>query len=81
MAYNFVKKEILAQVFPSEYCENSKKNTFLYRTPLMAASDCSRWLCSMHAKPGKIKTSGTKRLAPTRPTLITFTVRQNVVKL
>ena len=47
----------------------------------MAASDCSRWLYSMHAKPGKIKTSGTKRLAPTRPTLITFTVRQNVVKL
>ena len=62
MAYNFTKKESLAQVFPSEYCENTKKNTFLYRTPLMAASDCPRWLYSMHAKPGKIKTSFKSKL-------------------
>ena len=36
-AYNFVKKDTLAQVF---YCESSRisKNTFLYRTPLVAAS-------------------------------------------
>ena len=32
-------KKILAQVFSCEFCEISK-NTFCYRTPLMAASDC-----------------------------------------
>ena len=33
---NFIKKETLAQVFS---CENlSLQNTFLYRTPLVAAS-------------------------------------------
>ena len=34
---NFIKKETLAQVFSSEYCEISK-NIFSYRTPPMAAS-------------------------------------------
>ena len=34
---NFVKKEILAQVFSCEFCEISK-NTFFHRTPLVAAS-------------------------------------------
>ena len=34
---NFIKKETLAQVFSCEFCEISK-NTFLYRTPLVAAS-------------------------------------------
>ena len=34
---NFIKKEALAQVFSREYCEISK-NTFYYRTPLVAAS-------------------------------------------
>ena len=34
---NFIKKETLAQVFPCEFCEISKK-TFSYRTPLVAAS-------------------------------------------
>ena len=37
-AYNFFKKEALAQLFSFEFCEISK-NTFFYRTPLMAASD------------------------------------------
>ena len=32
-----MKKETLAQVFSSEFCEISK-NTFLKRTPLVAAS-------------------------------------------
>ena len=36
-ACNFIKKEILAQVFSCEFCEVSK-NTFLHRTPLVAAS-------------------------------------------
>ena len=36
-ACNFIKKETLAQVFSCEYCEISK-NTFFYRTPLVAAS-------------------------------------------
>ena len=36
-AFNFIKKETLAQVFSCEFCENSK-NTFLHRTPLVAAS-------------------------------------------
>ena len=34
---NFIKKEILAQVLSSGFCEISK-NTFLNRTPLVAAS-------------------------------------------
>ena len=37
-ACNFVKKETLAQVFSSKFCEISKK-TFCYRTLLVAASD------------------------------------------
>ena len=36
-AWNFIKKEILAQVFSCEFCEISK-NTFFYRTSLVAAS-------------------------------------------
>ena len=36
-AYNFIKKETLAQVFSCEFCEISK-NTFLHRTRLVAAS-------------------------------------------
>ena len=36
-AYNFIKKETLAQVFSCEFCEISK-NTFFYRTPLVATS-------------------------------------------
>ena len=36
-ACNFVKKEALAQVFFCEFCEISK-NTFSYKTPLVAAS-------------------------------------------
>ena len=35
-ACNFIKKETLAQVFSCEFCEISK-NTFFYRTPLVAA--------------------------------------------
>ena len=37
-ACNFIKKETLAQVFSSEFCE-ILKNTFFYRTSLVAASD------------------------------------------
>ena len=37
-ACNFIKKETLAQVFSCEFCEISK-NTFLYRTPLVSASE------------------------------------------
>ena len=37
VVYNFIK-ETLAQVFTFEFCEISK-NTFSYRTPLMAASE------------------------------------------
>ena len=37
-ACNFIKKEILAQVFSCEFCEISK-NTFSYRAPPMAASE------------------------------------------
>ena len=35
-ACNFIKKEVLAQVFSCEFCEISK-NTFFHRTPLVAA--------------------------------------------
>ena len=34
---NFIKKETVAHVFSSEFCKFSK-NTFLYRTPPVAAS-------------------------------------------
>ena len=37
VAGNFIKKETLAQVFSCDFCEISK-NTFSYRTPLVAAS-------------------------------------------
>ena len=37
-AYNFIKKETLAQVLSCEFCEISK-NTFSYRTPPVAASE------------------------------------------
>ena len=36
-ACNFTKNETLAQVFPCEFCENSKNN-FSYRAPPVAAS-------------------------------------------
>ena len=36
-AYNFIKKESLAQVFSCEFCEISK-NTFFYRTSPVATS-------------------------------------------
>ena len=36
-ACNFIKKETLTQVFSCEICEIST-NTFLHRTPLVAAS-------------------------------------------
>ena len=36
-AWNFIKKETLAQVFSCEFCEISK-NIFSYKTPLVAAS-------------------------------------------
>ena len=36
-ACNSIKKETLAQVFSCEFCE-IYKNTFYYRTPLVAAS-------------------------------------------
>ena len=39
---NFIKKEILVQVFPCEFYDISK-NTFLYSTPLVAASDRAFW--------------------------------------
>ena len=42
-ACNFIKKEILAQVFSFEFCKISK-NTYSYRTPLLVASECSRSL-------------------------------------
>ena len=34
----FIKKDTLAQMFSYEFCEISK-NTFSYRTPLVASSD------------------------------------------
>ena len=37
-AYNFIKRETLAQVFSCEFCEISK-NTFSCRTPPVAASE------------------------------------------
>ena len=37
-ACNFIKKETLAQVFSCEFREISK-NTFFYRTPLVATSE------------------------------------------
>ena len=42
-ACNFIKKETLTQVFSCEFCEIFR-NTFFYRTPLVAASDLSHIL-------------------------------------
>ena len=39
-ACNLIKKETLAQVLSCEFCAISK-NTFFYKTPLVAASDTS----------------------------------------
>ena len=38
---NFIKKETQAQVFSCEFCEISK-NTFCYRTPLVATSEFNK---------------------------------------
>ena len=46
----FIKtKEILAQVFSCEICENSK-NTFSYRTPPVAASKSTEFRCQLTPK-------------------------------
>ena len=39
VAFNFIKKETLAQVFSCEFCEIFK-NTIFHTTPLLAASVC-----------------------------------------
>ena len=44
-AWNFIKKETLTQVFSSEFGKISK-NTFSYRTPLVASSEFSRISCT-----------------------------------
>ena len=41
-ACNFIKKETLAQVFYSEFCDIFK-STFFYRTPLVAAFKFKTW--------------------------------------
>ena len=41
-AYNFIKKETLAQVFSYEFCEIFK-NTFYYRTTPVAASETTNF--------------------------------------
>ena len=38
LAWNFIKKELLVQVFSFKFSEISK-NTFFYRTPPVVASD------------------------------------------
>ena len=43
---NFIKKEALAQVFSCEFCQISK-NTFSYRTPLVAALYVTIWARSI----------------------------------
>ena len=40
LGLNFIKKETLAHVFSCEFCEIFK-NTYFYRTPLVAASAVS----------------------------------------
>ena len=39
---NFIKKEALAQVFSCKFCK-IWKNTFFYRTPPVAASECEEY--------------------------------------
>ena len=48
-AYNFNKKEALAQVFTCVYCETFK-NTFSYRTPLVVSSV----YCMVHCRIGEL---------------------------
>ena len=40
-ACNFIKKEALTQVFSCEFCKIFK-NTYFYRTPLVATSECNK---------------------------------------
>ena len=62
-ACNFIKKETLAQVFSSEFCEISK-NTFFYRTPPMVAFDfLGNWLTAFSQK------SAVLNLSPCHKTL------------
>ena len=42
-AWNFIKKDSLAQVFSCEFCE-IYKNTFFYRRPPVAASECMKFV-------------------------------------
>ena len=49
-ACNFIKKEILAQLFSCEFCEISK-NTFSQRTPLVAASVMAELQFKMYGIP------------------------------
>ena len=48
-ACNFIKKETLAQVFSCEFCDISK-NTFYYRTRLVAVSGRTRAKSTMPQK-------------------------------
>ena len=48
-AFNFIKKETLAQMFSCEFCEISR-NTFSYRTTPVAASDLTKNLGLIHLK-------------------------------
>ena len=48
-AFNFIKKETLAQMFSCEFCEISR-NTFSYRTTPVAASDLTKNLGFIHLK-------------------------------
>ena len=48
-ACNFIKKGTLAQVFSCEFCRISK-NTFSYKTALVAASDMCQILATVFSK-------------------------------
>ena len=71
-ACNFIKKKTLTQVFFCEFCKISK-NTFSYRTPLVAASDFQK-AAEAYSQP--CPASNTERFAKTAnglQSLTTFT--------
>ena len=59
-ACNFIKKETLAQVFSCEFCEISE-NTFFYRTPLVAASQNSRYTLKFKNREVAVHRCSTKK--------------------
>ena len=70
-ACNFIKKETLRQVFSFEFCEISK-NTFCYRTPLVAASEDIIFLSVMNFDTVYVLLAATKYFSLSTSTTVSY---------